>query len=167
MTVPRNMRVFKASVPDPERAAQPITFGLEFLKLDAHGVPTGDVETLQLEALADPGAGASLAVSKLIRYDERGNPLGLDITGLMVFFERVLLPGDYARLATAIDHRQDLSITMEQLGDAYRELMEEYAGRPTRPSSVSSNGVRSTGQPLTEMLSNGAPTSPFSPSPAS
>ncbi len=139
MTEPREVKVFRASVPDPENLPS-IPFELEFTNWAGEVVATH-----RFDALANPGAGANLAVGSIVRWDSRGKQI-IDLNGMMTFFDRVLTPADYSRLSMLIDDK-DMLIEMDLLGDVFMWLVEEVTGRPIQRSSSSSGGQRATGAP--------------------
>lgn len=148
----REIKIFKASVPDEGSEPQPYPFALQFLVIDEHGVPTGDTEQHTFEASAYPGAGADFAASEIVKWDKETGLRGVDLNGIKVFLARVLSTEDLSRLAALLD-RKDVAIEFTVLADVYKWLVEEYGARPTMQSSRSSNGRRRTGKPSTEPVS--------------
>lgn len=145
----REIKVFKASIPDAGSEPDPYPFALQFLVVDERGVPTGEMEEHTFEASAYPGAGADFAASEIVKWDKATGMRGVDLNGIKVFLARVLPTGDLERFAALLD-RKDVAVPMEALGELYKWLVEEYAGRPTMQSSRSSDGRRRTGKRSTE-----------------
>ena len=134
--LPEGMKVF--TVAFEEKPTRP--FALVF-----QNETSGQEEIHQFEAVGDAGAGGMLAVSSLIRYDSKNRQL-VDLNAMLVFFERVLVEGDYDRFVEVVRDRPDLVISMEQLSEVFNWLMEEYTGRPTQPSSDSASSRQSGGR---------------------
>ena len=134
--VGRDIKIFESTFAPKE----PYPFRLTAWAVDPDtGAQTGDTESHDFMARGNPGAGGVLALASLVRVDPHGRQL-VDAAGMMVFFERVLIPVDWPRFYELIVERTDAQVEMEDLGAVYSWLIAEYGGRPTPPSSRSSSG---------------------------
>lgn len=155
---PRTVKVFTASVFDEDNLPEPYPFALQFLVVNGHGVPTGEVEEHEFTAAAHPGAGASFTAAAVLRWDSETGQRGVDLNAIVAFLTRVMDEEDLTRLRDLLD-RKDRSIELEQIADVYKWLTEEYSGRPTKQSGRSSTGRRITGPRSMEALSSAGATS--------
>lgn len=150
LDIPKEVLTFRRSVPDPAKAEK-----LE-IRLEFTYEATGEEVTHSFDVLADPGAGADLALAAIVRYDRKGRQI-IDLGGLMTYMERVMSAPDYKRFETLIED-PDQSIEMDYLGEVFNGLLERHTGRPTQRSQSSSAGPRRTGRSSTARRSLAAST---------
>lgn len=146
----RAIKVFEMSVaPDPDK--EPYPFRLTMTKAD------DTTEDFDFEAIADPGAGGLFALTGILYRDQAGIQR-VDFPGLMRFFNRVMEPADFQRMAELVD-RHDLTININDLADIYSWLAEEYTGeRPKVRSNGSAVSQSRTGRSSTARRSSKART---------
>lgn len=141
-------RDFDAARAERERKVEPVTFrlgGQDFTCVLAPSV--GDA--LDLADAPEPEASLVGSVRAIVR-----------------FVDKMLVPEDRARF-TALIHDMDTPhgpVNSYDLIELGVWLGEEYGGRPTEPSTGSSDGRESTGSASSSTTSNGSgPSSPTSP----
>ncbi len=148
----RELKVFRASVPDPEQVeALKQPFALEFT------YPDGRTVAHTFTAIIDPDdASSNFAILAMQRIDQRGRQV-VDLSSMVPFLEKCLPAEDYARLLMLLEDR-GLRPRLEVFVEVFSWLVEEITGRPTMPSTRSSGGRSATGDSSTEPLSSAAST---------
>jgi hypothetical protein len=120
------------TIKEPEQPAEPIPFEFRFIPKD----PDGEPKVEQFEAYGKAPVGATLAMSSMIRYGSRGTR-NIDMNGMMEFFEKAMPPEDYERMRDMFDDPKWI-IDIDDVGEVFTWLTEQYSDRPTRRSRRSS-----------------------------
>lgn len=109
--------------------------------------------TLQgVDFLCKPGLQWKTMSSALNAIDTAGDsPEDLE-RGLLNFFDVVLIKAARPKMRDLIDvedtdEDDEVPVTMKQLTDIVRWIVEQYTGVPTEPSSDSSDSPNGTGEP--------------------
>lgn len=97
----------------------------------------GMTDAAELATLDVANVSPEVAASRLPKVIEQVNRT-------LAFLDMVLLP-ESAQLFAARMNSADKPITMDQAFKVWTWLIEQYGGRPTRPSSPSENGHGGTG----------------------
>ncbi|QOR55354.1 MAG: hypothetical protein SHS37scaffold145_5 [Phage 71_18] len=143
------------------RNEQPKEFTLEYQELVTEELPADAPEAAVPRTFLEDRSANFTAVpvapgGALLDFTEKVEPStgARPAAAIIQFMRDVLIDADVPRFEELI-HSKSAQVDVEVLGDITNWLMEEYAGRPTLPSSASSNGGTPTG--------DGATVAPLSP----
>lgn len=137
-----------------KQAPKLLDFAIVFHKLDPETKQPYDPdqpEPHEFRAILDQQASAMLTLGSMVRWTADGLQR-YDMTAMLGFFNAVLVEGDYERLVGLIQ-RKDLGMTMEDVGEVFKGLVERIVGRPTEPSSGSFSAQPRTGASSTAVAS--------------
>lgn len=129
----RERKVFQVATADTD---EPIPFAIVITN------SAGETKEVEFEAYGSEPADATMILSKMSRVNSEGESV-VDGAGLANFLDRILVGDSKERWRTMIND-EDWKVKAEVIKDIFGYVQEQWSGRPTGPSSSSSDGRRTT-----------------------